>query len=178
MTRLLRLLLDTTDERVMSTSLKRIPFDWAVKAGICVERCGLLRRLRSSISLCDDLCSSELVVEPVKAFGRVVSDSRKGSFCPDKGELSSSACKKTRGSAEAAGPIAPEADDQENEVNGYLLDDLASSASSTTGLLTDIEPVQEIDGKGNMAAMTSTHLKDALVVNTRTKANSLHISCS
>ena len=110
------------------------------------------------------------MVEPIKAFGRVVSDFRKGSLCPEKGELSSYASKKTRGSSEAAGPIPPEADDQENEVNEYLLDDLASSASSTTGsegLLTDIEPVHEIDGKGSMAAMTSTHLKDALVVNTK-----------
>ena len=53
-----------------------------------------------------------------------------------------------------------------------MLDDTASSASSTTGsegLLSDVEPIHEIDREGKTAAMTPSHTNDALVVNTRTK---------
>ena len=57
--------------------------------------CGLLRRLRSAIPLGDNLGSSEVVIDPIMAFGYVVSDIRKGAFLPDEGKMVSATGKVT-----------------------------------------------------------------------------------
>ena len=173
MTRLLSLLLDTSDKRDMATSLKRTAVEWASRSGLGADKCGLLRRLRSAIPLGDNLCSNEVVVEPVKAFGYVVSDIKKGSLYAHEGKLVSSTGKVTHISTATASHIPREPDEEGNQITEHMLDDTASSASSRTeseGLLTThIEPIHEIDRKGKTTAMTSSHTNDALVVKTRTK---------
>ena len=96
MTRLLplHLLLDTSDKKVMAT-LKCTAVEWAARSGLGADKCGLLSRLRSAISLGDNLCSGEVVVEPVKAFGYVAPDIRKGAFLPDEGKIVSATGKVT-----------------------------------------------------------------------------------
>ena len=79
MTRL-RLLLDTSDKKIMATSLKRTAIEWASRSGLGTDTCGLLCRLRSGMPLGDNLVSAEVVIDPVKAFGYVVANIRKGAF--------------------------------------------------------------------------------------------------
>lgn len=66
-----------------------------------------------------------------------------------------------------ASQLPHEVDEEGNKIIEQVLDDTAFSAPSTTeseGLLTDVEPIHEINEKGKTAAMTPSHSDDALVV--------------
>ena len=87
------------------------------------------RQAAISHSTGDNLANNEVVVGPVKAFGYVVADIRKGAFLPDEGRFVSTAGKVTHISIATASHLPREVDEEGNRIIEQVLDDTASAAS-------------------------------------------------